>query len=313
MVVSNATSILNPIARLIYLILNIVKVYIYTTLDFFRPVEKKNISGQNVLITGSGHGLGRELAKKFAQEGANLALVDINEATNELVKKELLNERSSKNEIKVFTYCVDIRDQEKVAQLASQVEADLGGGIDILINNAGIVQCLPFLELSPTLVERTFQINSLAHIWTIKHFLPGMIERNRGHIVAIASIAGLIGNKYLTDYCASKFATVGLMEALDIELHDGGANKNIHLTTICPASMSTGMFQTLTTRFNWILPVLKADQVANEIIDAILLNKTIVVIPRIALIMHRISLYVPKQVRVLMREYLDYGVKPHKI
>lgn len=309
----NATSNLNSIIRLIWLILNILKIYIYTTLDFFKPVKRKNICGQNVLITGSGHGLGRELARKFAQKGANLALVDINETNNEIVKEELLNDKSLKHDIRVFTYCVDIRDQEKVAILASQVEKDLGNGIDILVNNAGIVQCLPFLELSPNLVERTFQINSLAHIWTIKHFLPGMIKRGSGHIVAIASIAGLIGNKYLTDYCASKFATVGLMEALDIELHDGGANENLHVTTICPASMSTGMFQTLTTRFNWLLPVLEADQVASEIIDAILLNKSVVVIPRIALIMHRISLYVPKQVRILMREYFDYGVKPHKI
>lgn len=306
----------NPIFRLFCLILNIIKVYIESILNLFKKQEKKSIKGQNVLITGSGHGLGRELAIKFAYEGVNLVLVDINETNNEEVKNEVLKHYkrvANGGALKVLTYCVDIRDEKKVFELANKVESDLGGGIDILVNNAGIVQCLPFLELAPELVERTFQINALAHIWTIRNFLPGMIKRRKGHIVAIASIAGIIGNKYLADYCASKFAIVGLMESLDMEIHDGAANENIHFTTICPASMSTGMFKTLTTRFNWLLPVMKANQVASEIIDAILLNKSLVVIPEIALIMHRISLYVPRKVRLLVREYFDYGVKPHKI
>lgn len=79
------------------------------------------------------------------------------------------------------------------------------------------------------------------------------------------------------------------MESLEKEIHHGGANENVHLTTICPSSMSTGMFQTFTSRFSWLLPVLKADQVAEQIVESILTNKTFIAIPQITLIMHRLS------------------------
>lgn len=88
---------------------------------------------------------------------------------------------------------------------------------------------------------------------------------------------------------ASKFAVVGLMEALDKEIHDRGSNKNIHLTTVCPVSISTGMFKTFTSRFTGILPVLEAKEVAYEIVDGILKNRTFIVVPPLALFFHRLS------------------------
>lgn len=184
---------------LVNLFYKITLAYIEAILNVIQPAKRKSIKGKNVLITGSGHGLGRELALKFAQQGANLVLVDINEQNNDKVRQEIRKNYSDSN-VKVFAYSVDIRDESSVKKLAQKCSLELGGSVDILINNAGIVQCLPFLNLSPTLVERTFQVNVLAHMWTIKHFLPAMIENKSGHIVAISSIAGLIGGKYLTDY-----------------------------------------------------------------------------------------------------------------
>lgn len=184
--------------KLFALFCRIIFIYVDVITSVFRTPSRKDIKGQNVLITGSGHGLGREMALKFAHLGTNLVLVDINETNNQKVKEEALK-IGKKTHIKVLTYSVDIRQEIEVAKLAKSVQQDLGD-IDILVNNAGIVQCLPFLELSPTLVERTFQVNTLAHLWTIRHFLPQMIKNNRGHVVAISSIAGIIGGKYLTDY-----------------------------------------------------------------------------------------------------------------
>lgn len=189
---------MKDVLKFLNLIANIVYVYLDVVVRFFIVSKEKSIKSQNVLITGSGHGLGREMAHKFAAEGANLILVDINAANNELVRQEILK-CGKNNSIKVFAYSYDIRREDQVADLARVVKQDVGD-VDILVNNAGIVQCLPFLELSPTMVERTFQVNTMAHIWTIKHFLPSMIERQRGHIVAISSIAGIIGGKFLTDY-----------------------------------------------------------------------------------------------------------------
>lgn len=188
------------VLKFLVLIYKVTLVYIDVILGLFRPRERKSVKGQNVLITGAGHGLGRELALRFAHEGANLVLVDINEVNNEKVKQEIAGKFKS-TKLKVLAYTADIREETNVAQLADKVRADLGGGdIDILINNAGIVQCLPFLELKPALVERTFQVNTLAHVWTVRHFLPAMIKNQRGHVVAISSIAGLLASKYLADY-----------------------------------------------------------------------------------------------------------------
>lgn len=293
----------------VILVFKVLLAYLEALVKLVTPSKRKSIRGQNVLITGSGHGLGREMALKFAHEGANLVLVDINQANNEKVKQEVLKKHQS---LKVYSYSVDIRDEAKVAALAKQIHLDLGQDIDILVNNAGIVQCLPFMDLSPGLIERTFQVNCLAHFWTVKHFLPNMIKNKRGHIVAISSIAGLIGGKYLTDYCASKFAVVGMMDSLEREIHDQGANQDIHLTTICPSCISTGMFQTFTTRFSWLLPVLNARDVADRIVDAVLKNKTFVALPPITLMFHRISNAIPAKVNELVQAYLDYGVKPHQ-
>lgn len=186
------------IVKFFGLVHRIILIYIEVVTGAFKTPVKKNIKGQNVLITGSGHGLGREMALKFARLGTNIVLVDINETNNQRVKEEVLK-IAKKLQNKVITYSVDIRRESEVAKLAKKIKEELGD-IDILVNNAGIVQCLPFLELSPSLVERTFEVNTLAHIWTIKHFLPSMLQNNRGHIVAVSSIAGIIGGKYLTDY-----------------------------------------------------------------------------------------------------------------
>lgn len=94
---------------------------------------------------------------------------------------------------------------------------------------------------------------------------------------------------YIYIYSASKFAVVGLMDSLSKEIRERDANRNIHFTTVCPSSMSTGMFKNLTTRFDWLLPVLKADDVASHTMFAILTNKPFCVIPPVALLFHRLS------------------------
>ena len=103
------------------------------------------------------------------------------------------------------------------------------------------------------------------------------------------------------------------MDSLEREIHDKGANRDIHLTTVCPTCMSTGMFQTFTSKLSWLLPVLNAEQVAESIIEAILTNQKFAAIPPITLLFHRISYLLPSKVNVLVQDYLDYGVKPHKV
>lgn len=97
------------------------------------------------------------------------------------------------------------------------------------------------LDLQDEEILSTMNVNAISHFWTIKAFLPEMIEHNRGHIVTIASLAGTVGVNKLTDYCASKYAAVGLDAALRLELATNGYSK-IKTTVVCPWFIDTGMF-----------------------------------------------------------------------
>jgi all-trans-retinol dehydrogenase (NAD+) len=118
----------------------------------------------------------------------------------------------------------------------------------MLINNAGVVSGRALLDTPDELIERSFSVNTLAHFWTVKAFLPTMLENDHGHIVSIASMAGHVGIPKLIDYCASKFAAVGFDEALRLELEVMGA-EGVHTTAICPYFIqATGMFDTVNSR-----------------------------------------------------------------
>ena len=110
-----------------------------------------------------------------------------------------------------------------------------------MINNAGIVSGKKILENSDFMIKKTLEVNTLAHLYTIREFLPGMIKMNRGHVVSIASMAGTVGSPGLADYCASKFGAFGIDESLRTELKKIGSN--IKTTCICPFYINTGMFE----------------------------------------------------------------------
>ena len=98
------------------------------------------------------------------------------------------------------------------------------------------------LDTSDERIIRTFDVNIMAHFWTIKAFLPDMISQKRGHLVNVASLAGHSGTNKLVDYCASKFAAVGLDESLRVELFVQGHGDTVRTTVICPYYINTGMF-----------------------------------------------------------------------
>jgi short-subunit dehydrogenase len=92
------------------------------------------------------------------------------------------------------------------------------GVVTLLINNAGIVSGKSTLELSDQMIDKTMQVNTISHLTTIREFLPDMIATKRGHIVTIASMAGLAATPGLSDYSASKFGAVAIDEAVRVEL-----------------------------------------------------------------------------------------------
>ena len=147
------------------------------------------------------------------------------------------------------------------------------------INNAGVVTGKTLLDAAPEEIELTFDVNVLALFWTTRAFLPGMLERDRGHVVTIASAAGIVGIAKMTDYCASKHAAVGFDESLRLELRRQGSR--VQTTVVCPFYISTGMFAGVRTRFPRILPILDPDRVTDQIVYAIRYDRRRLILPSV--------------------------------
>ncbi|XP_032152029.1 epidermal retinol dehydrogenase 2 isoform X2 [Sapajus apella] len=158
------------------------------------PKPRKNVAGEIVLITGAGSGVGRLLALRFARLGSVLVLWDINKNGNEETRKMAREAGATR----VHAYTCDCSRKEEVYRVADQVKKEVGD-VSILINNAGIVTGKNFLDCPDELMEKTFDVNFKAHLWTYKAFLPAMIANDHGHLVCISSSAGLVGVNGLAD------------------------------------------------------------------------------------------------------------------
>ena len=124
-------------------------------------------------------------------------------------------------------------------------------------------------------------VNTVAHFWTIKAFLPSMLQKDHGHIVTISSNAGMVGANGLVDYCASKFGAFGLDESLRMELTKLGKT-GVHTTCVCPYYINTGMFDGVQTKYPFLLPILDPNYVTNKIIYAIQINQAVLILPRVS-------------------------------
>ncbi|XP_068860876.1 epidermal retinol dehydrogenase 2-like [Aphelocoma coerulescens] len=261
------------------------------------PKRKKSVSGEIVLITGAGSGIGRLLAVKFASLGATLVLWDINqEGLNYTVR--LAKENGAG---RVHSYICDCSKRQDVYRVADQVKKEVGD-VSILINNAGIVIGKRFLDSPDSLVEKTMDVNTMAHFWTYKAFLPAMIAANHGHLVSIASSAGLCGVSQLSDYCASKFAAVGFAESIDMEMRTL-RKTGVKTTIVCPYIINTGMFDGVKTNWPRVLPLLDPEYVAEKIITAVRQNQEMLLIPRILYVLYFLKSFLPVKATVLLLDY----------
>ncbi len=222
----------------------------------------RKVSGARVLITGAASGLGTLLAIELASRGAaKLALWDRDGAGLERVagQLELLGAQP-------WPYRVELTDAIDIAEAGDRMLAELGG-IDICINCAGVVSGREFTGLTDEQLVRTFQVNALAPFRTTRVVLPGMLARDRGVLVNIASAAGLTGVAKLSDYSAAKSAVAGFTESLRAELRDRGSS--LRTLVVYPYYIDTGMFAGVRARVPALLPVLDRHRVAHRIVDAI--------------------------------------------
>lgn len=228
------------------------------------------LKGKKIIITGAASGIGKLMAQYFSDEGADLALLDINEKFLQQTKEEL-----SLFGNKVSAHVCDISDEAQVNATLKEVYQKLKT-IDILINNAGIVAGKNFLDLKTADFQKVMNINLMGTIFTTRHVLPKMIAQKSGQIVNIASTAGFVGMPKMSEYCASKFADIGLSDSLRLELKKQG-HKNIKITVVCPYVIATGMFDGFKPLF--MNPVLKPEKVAKKIVKAVKKKKPYLIIP----------------------------------
>ena len=244
---------------------------IYAILKNYGYLPKKSVKGDHIFITGAGSGIGRQMALKFSSKGAKISIADINIQGALKVASEITTQGGQAIAIEC-----NVMSSQSVKQAASKAR-EAFGDVTILINNAGIVSGKKILEVPESMVEKTIAINTTSHAYTVKEFLPSMLKNNKGHIVTISSAAGTLGVCGLSDYCASKFGAFGFDESLRMELKQ--LKSNVRTTCLCPFYINTGMFDGVKSKFSWLLPIMSEQWASSRIVNAILQNEEVCLLP----------------------------------
>lgn len=199
------------------------------------PKAARIKSGQVAIITGGSSGLGLELAHQLGRAGLKLVLAARDAQQIEAAKQKLLSASSVINRDHILLVACDVSDKHQASKL---IESTLNafGTIDILINDAGVIDVGPAEAHTLKTYESAMSINFFGSLYTIHAALPYLIGNGAGAIVNISSIGGKLAVPHLLPYVASKFALTGFSEGLHAELR----HKGIRVTTVCPGLMRTG-------------------------------------------------------------------------
>ncbi|KAI1136736.1 NAD(P)-binding protein [Hypoxylon sp. FL0543] len=212
-----------------------------------------DLSEEVIVITGGASGLGLLIAEVYGMRGATVAVLDIADL-------ESTDARG------ITYYKCDVRDKAQIARVAAEIERDLGTPT-ILINNAAEVVGKKLLDVEMEEIERSITTNLLAHFYTIKTFLPGMLRNETGGtIVTVSSVIGHLGAARLSDYAAAKAGVTALHKSLAAELQEYPEIKTILVT---PGQLSTPLFYGVKTPNTFVAPVVEPIEVAKEVIKAI--------------------------------------------
>ena len=196
-----------------------------------KEVNDMNFNKKTVLVTGAAVGIGRAKAIKFAQNGANVVLADINIKELESVKKEV--EIYTKN---VLIFQCDISDEKGVYSVVKEAESAFDK-IDILVNNAALWRCgAPFIDTPTDEWKKFIDVNIMVVVYFTKAVLPKMIENGYGRIINVSSVAGVYGNANMVHYSATKGALISMTKAIAKEVTD----KGVLVNCVSPGSVSPG-------------------------------------------------------------------------
>lgn len=289
----------------IVLNLQIISSILETLYRMLRPKPLKSLLGEVAVVTGAGHGIGRELAMQLAELGVKVACWDIDRVGCEETVKMLEAEGGTG-----LAVTCDVSDREAVAKAAQFSRVQLGE-VSVLVNNAGIMPCKPFLQFSPSEVEKVLSVNVLSQYWTLMEFLPRMASLRKGHVVSMCSMAGVTGTPNLVPYCSSKFAVKGLMDALFLELRLTHPESNIKMTTIHPFTVDTGLAKKPRSRFQSVLPITSPESAALQVVTAVRREEEYAYIPAVLCPLTAVSRLLPRKAQLAVMDFLDCACDPH--
>jgi len=190
----------------------------------------RGLENQVAVVTGGGGGIGREICARFAEEGARVAVLDIDAGTARHTAQTIGDAARA--------FAVDITDPRSVKQAVADVVGALGT-IDTLVNNAGWDRGAPFLETEPDLWAKIIAINYQGPLNMHREVLPMMVERKRGKIINVASDAGRVGSSGEAVYAGCKAAVIAFGKSVAREM----ARSGICINTVCPGPTDTAFFR----------------------------------------------------------------------
>jgi NAD(P)-dependent dehydrogenase (short-subunit alcohol dehydrogenase family) len=233
-----------------------------------------------VVVTGGARGIGLATSRAFAQAGARVVIADV----------DIETATASAAQVGAEARPLDVRAPDSWAALVADV-----GDIDVLVNNAGVAHGGLFVDTPPALRDLQIDVNLRGVVNGMGAVLPGMIGRSRGHIVNVASLAGRIATPHAAVYTATKFAVVGLTEAVRAELHGTGVRASAVLPTFVPTQMTEGL------PLDGI-PTTTVDEVARAVLRVVRRGgPATVAVPRWMGGLPRLAAFTPQAVQDLLR------------
>jgi 3-oxoacyl-[acyl-carrier protein] reductase len=186
---------------------------------------------QVAIVTGAGRGIGRATALAFASRGVAVALASRTPKELKAVAMQI-----EEAEGRALVVRADVSSSENVGELIHETQENLGP-VDVLVNNAGIVERAPITEASEESWNRVLETNLKSVFLCTRAVLPGMMKRRRGRIINVSSVSGRLGTAGLAPYCASKWGVIGFSKATAEETRE----HNVQAFSICPGSVDTEM------------------------------------------------------------------------